>query len=368
MAKVFVFGAGASKAVSPNAPLNDELLSGALQLQEQPVAGQMARVRKFIADFYPALSSGAPPLEDLLSQLDLAISEGRPLSSEYTVSTLRELRDGLVYGLAEVLRLELEKPHRSDQDANKLLASFVSRLTPEDTIVSLNYDIILDNRILGLVRGEVNYGINIRNGAEQKGENWSWRSYRAGPLFPLYKPHGSLNWLYCPTCRKLDVTSGVKSTRYIFVDPKLVCPECQGRFEPLIITPTMFKSYSNLLVAEIWRDVEDRLSRGSEIIFVGYSLPDADVQFRCILMRALFRNRTRAQANSLPAIRVLGRDKIPPQQYYEGAPNGTHSRYQRLLGDVDFDPTGFLEYMRRGHQTYAEVNNRNRRRTRKKAH
>src|SRR5947207_2803724 len=100
---------------------------------------------------------------------------------------------------------------------------------------------------------------------------------------PLYKPHGSLNWLYCRACQKLDVTAGIKSVHYIFCDPALVCPECHSRYEALIVAPTMFKSYSNLILAEIWRAVEDRLANAAEVVFIGYSLPDADVHLRCIL-------------------------------------------------------------------------------------
>jgi hypothetical protein len=48
----------------------------------------------------------------------------------------------------------------------------------------------------------------------------------------------------------------MKSTHYIASDPALICPECDSRYEALIVAPTMFKSYSNLVLAEIWRAVE----------------------------------------------------------------------------------------------------------------
>jgi hypothetical protein len=53
---------------------------------------------------------------------------------------------------------------------------------------------------------------------------WHWHPYKLrGESCQLYKPHGSLNWLYCRACQKLDVTAGMKSTHYIFSDPALVC-------------------------------------------------------------------------------------------------------------------------------------------------
>ena len=96
-----------------------------------------------------------------MSQLDLAINEGRPLSSTYTVDKIRELRDGLVYGIAEVLRTSLARDHPSDHEVWPLVRKFVSRLKPEDTVVSLNYDIVIDNTFLN-VGSPVNYGVPIR--------------------------------------------------------------------------------------------------------------------------------------------------------------------------------------------------------------
>jgi len=315
----------------------------------------MKEVGEFISRFYLSAANNLPALEDVLSQLDLALNEGRALSSSYTVDRIRTIRDNLVYGIAEVLRMSLARDHPSDYQLSQKLYEFVERLKRDDTIVSLNYDIVIDNKILSLGK-PVNYGVPIRNGMESPWNGtWSWQPYIPSEgSCPLYKPHGSLNWLFCRTCQKLDVTAGMKSTHYIFSDSALVCPDCGSRYEALIVAPTMFKSYSNLILAEIWRAVEDRLANATEVIFVGYSLPDADVHLRCILMRALFKNRNRVSSPNAPVIRVLEYDTHTPEEYYEGAPNLTHMRYQRLFGDVDFDPTGFGSYLQRNCKTYRQ--------------
>jgi hypothetical protein len=354
---VYIVGAGATKALAQNAPLNDDLLREALDLREQDIARRMTKVRRFIFDFYPSAEYNIPALEDVLSQLDLALNEGRPLSSTYTVDKIREIRDGLVYGIAEVLRTSLERDHPSDRSVRPWLNKFVSRLQPDDTFVSLNYDIVLDNAFLSVGR-PVNYGVPIRSGMEHCWGSKGWRRepYELfGKACPLYKPHGSLNWLFCRACQKLDVTAGMKSTHNIFSDPGLICPECDSRYEALIVAPTMFKSYSNLVLAEIWRSVEDRLGNAAEVVFIGYSLPDADVHLRCILMRALFRNRNRPSSHGAPAVRVIGYDDRAPEKYCSG-PNPTHARYQRLFGEVDFDPTGFVSYLRRDCRTISQPN------------
>jgi hypothetical protein len=114
MAAVYILGAGATKAVARNAPLIDGLLRKALDLQEPEIRDRMNNARRFILDFYPAAENDMPALEDVSSQLDLALNEGRPLSSTYTVEKIRGLRDGLVYGIAEVLRTYLERDDPSD--------------------------------------------------------------------------------------------------------------------------------------------------------------------------------------------------------------------------------------------------------------
>ena len=56
---IYILGAGATKAVARNAPLNDDLLRKALDLREGHIAQRMTEVRRFITDFYP--SAGNAP-------------------------------------------------------------------------------------------------------------------------------------------------------------------------------------------------------------------------------------------------------------------------------------------------------------------
>lgn len=350
MARVFFFGAGSSKAIDEGAPLNDELLRGALGLSG-PIIDRMERLKEFIKSFYGLPDEELPALEDVLSQLDLAINEGRPLSSQYTLERLRELRETLVFGMAELLRVRLD--NTSTSTPVDLYSFFVSA-TDDDCLVSLNYDIILDNEILS-VKGDgtngINYGVSVRYALLKDGSDWQFESYPGGLIKPpLYKPHGSLNWIYCPICGKLDITKGIKGAAYLFDNEQLRCRECSGRFEALIVTPTMFKTYNNSLLLDVWREVESKLSCADEIVFIGYSLPDADIQLRCLLTRAVFRNRSRNRPSG-PEVRVVGWDSRPPEHYYSSEPSETHKRYLRLFGKIDYDPTGFAEYVKRGSRT-----------------
>jgi len=68
---------------------------------------------------------------------------------------------------------------------------------------------------------------------------------------------------------------------------KAQCPECQTRLRPILITPTYRKDYRNPHLARIWYDAERALQRANRVIFVGYSLPDDDVEVIYLLKRGL---------------------------------------------------------------------------------
>jgi NAD-dependent SIR2 family protein deacetylase len=67
----------------------------------------------------------------------------------------------------------------------------------ETIIVSTNYDILIDNALtLHSHEFGLDYGIDFANATD--------RSYsQPEQSIKLYKLHGSLNWLYCPTCNTI---------------------------------------------------------------------------------------------------------------------------------------------------------------------
>jgi hypothetical protein len=216
----------------------------------------------------------------------------------------------------------------------------IRSLGPNDCILSLNYDIIADNALFQSLRPrQIDYGLPVRYTLENARRRKRYILQHSSPL--LYKIHGSLNWLYCPLCQQLDVTMGLKGVRYIYEgDPDFVCPDCHSRYEPLIITPTLLKTYDNILLREVWRQAEDKVSKADEVVFIGYSLPDADVQLRCMLLRALYKNRIRSRD-------VLGETKnYKICVVANSSPDSeTHKRYLKLFGKVEYHGDGFRGYM-----------------------
>jgi hypothetical protein len=325
---VYIFGAGASKAVADQSPLMKDFLASAFETF--PDDTRIREVRDFVCDFYPGRPWADdaqilwPRLEDLLSQLDLSIAQTRPLSPYYKVPRVQELREHVVYLIAKVLQ---EKLGSLDDPATRDFVRNV--LQEEDTIISLNYDIILDNALLE-ERGQVNYGTEVRR-ASKVYRLWRHVDPRQSIQVPLYKLHGSLNWLYCPICQELDITEGQKGALFTFDDAQPAhCVDCGCPYETLIITPTLLKSYANGLLVEVWRCAEKRIVRADHLVFIGYSLADADIEIKCMIKRATYR-RLR------PKVTVV--DIEPPD-------SGLAERYRRLFGEIEYLSMGFVEYVR----------------------
>jgi len=106
----------------------------------------------------------------------------------------------------------------------------------------------------------------------------------------------SLNWVYCPRCDEVDVTIGMKGAHNL-LDGGMhwVCvnPYCTAKYEPLLVTPTMLKIYTNRALGELWTHCEQAVVSAGNLTFIGYSLPDPDYLIRAMLIRGLAKNPRR---------------------------------------------------------------------------
>lgn len=338
-------GAGATKAVCKQAPLTENLLDDAFK--KYPNNNRIQEVKQFIQDLFQITdrllskgSSGWPRIEDILSHLDIAIQEQRPFSNDYPLRKLEDLRYNVIYLIYKILNDSLK-----DLD-NEATYKFVRKISEDSTIISLNYDIVVDNALLGLRWDKygnrfrhVNYGCKIRGLID-------WNGFHLEPNYdnlcfpiPLCKLHGSLNWLYCPTCSAIDLTEEEKGVYYIF-DHKEVetCSYCGTKYEPLIITPTMVKRYDNSLLVQIWRYVEQAIRGADKLVFIGYSLPDSDSHIKYLINRGLALNQHAKDASL--KIEVVTRLGAPNEK------SDVIERYHKFFGNgIIYKPVGFENYL-----------------------
>lgn len=281
-----------------------------------------------------------PTFEEVLGLTDLAILrkesfknfdiENRAANS----GRLRFIAQYLVFLVAKVLDDRLQ--HRAE-----IHRRLVTNLREADQLrrvafVSTNYDILIDNALdeqydQGF---DLDYGVAFRNFERAQ----DWRPPRKGKGVPLFKPHGSLNWLFCPTCNELEFTPNEKGvTRLISYTANAACQVCGSIFAPLIVPPTFYKDFSNAFLSYIWNRTGTMLRRVEHIVFCGYSFPDADTHIKYLLKRA----QTNRSYDTPLRITVInnhkGKDKQLAKQEQE--------RYFRFLGpSVNYTELSFDQF------------------------
>lgn len=338
MNTVYFLGAGASAAAAQEGKhvLTDDFLRVAFQMGEGDP--RLERVRDFVHDFfrYDADDQGPlPTAEEVLSAVDLALERSEALSTEYTRGELQDLRRHF----ALLIYLVLEEAYR--ELGNHVTDRFVGKLGECPTVISLNYDIIIDYALCRRFTPgrydhvELDYGIDYR--VYLLGAIPSPEFARPGPV-KLFKMHGSLNWAVCPTCGVVYVGPPLlgKSVRYTFDEyhPARCSEEDHAPLEPLLITPTYLKSYARPQLSLIWQRAERAIREASRVVFIGYSLPDADYHIKYLLQKAMYRRQP-------PQIVVV--DSKPTDV---DRPTVEETRYKRLFGsDITYYMGGFAKYV-----------------------
>ena len=115
-------------------------------------------------------------------------------------------------------------------------------------------------------------------------------------LIRTYLPHGQTNWLECPVCGKLSMYLGDEwqlnsqtiAMRSPLLDknPDYKCQHCGQNLttaDSSMLLQTPLKKKASY-IEEIQRDMRLRLSVAEKIVFVGYSLPADDIEYRSVFV------------------------------------------------------------------------------------
>lgn len=355
---VFFIGSGFTKAVVNTAPLGHEFFIKAFDAESLHDDPQIKNVQNFIENiYYPLKKRGDklyPNIEDVLSLLDYTIQKKEALSKDYLLEDLVTVRNNLIYLIGKVIKNIEEAPPEAEK--LKISREFVEKVqkllepSSDVSIISTNYDLIIDNALLEKAES-CDYGINLRynltdnytdiNHRPEKRTDWDFYNLHGtiniGKI-PLLKIHGSLNWFYCPKCDELDVTISEKGIiKYLEKYNKFFCvnPYCTSNYEPLIVTPTMLKVYDNTFLQQLWDLSEEKLSEANKLIFIGYSLTEADYHIRSLLTKALANNKNKD-------IQIIVVTKHPEGEKEKKSSRLTKKKYAQLFGKkrVNFQPIG----------------------------
>lgn len=296
---VFVLGAGASHpdGVPLQRDILPQILSGGIKEIENSVIGKI--VSEFIKDNfeYDHRSNLYPRLEAVFGFLDYFIQHNESLNSKYNIARIRDIKEYLIKLVHYIVNLNTDKNSYYYHQFWKL----VTRNVPNSSIITLNYDTLLEQAFEFLFKENyyLDYCIplmNYENIPQMAGFNF-WINPRepvivdedATPIpIKIIKLHGSLNWKYCNCCnltlltpwdRKIDLNKG-KFLGYTYPDKEeyeFRCPIDETEFETLIMPPSYLKTLHHPVISQLLVEASREIRSTRKIIFIGYSLSDADL-------------------------------------------------------------------------------------------
>ena len=346
---LFVMGAGSSHP--DGVPLQHDILPLIISDEVMEISNTAIgrQVREFIFDNFsvdPAAGS-FPKLEAIFGFLDYFIQQNESLNSKYTYETIREIKENFIKTIHYIVNLRTDKRSKTYH----LFWDAVARYNRNISIVTLNYDTLLEQAFDFLFQkhGYIDYSIHLMNYdrlIELQDFNF-WINPREpikvqpgeDPVpIKIIKLHGSLNWKYCNCCnhtlltpwdRKIDLNRG-KLIGHTFPDEKeydYYCPIDKTEFQTLIMPPSYLKALNNPVVTQLFGEASREIRMSRKIVFIGYSLSDADVHIKALFKKHLKDNTRLVVVN--------------PKR----SPN-LRQQYQALSADVQFIQRSFEDLVK----------------------
>jgi NAD-dependent SIR2 family protein deacetylase len=344
---VFILGAGFSKCAG--LPIQSEFTNLILSNNfDGPLEKEITKnIETFLYDIFGYNKKSFPELEDIFTCIDLSASIGHHLSIKYTPKMLRALRRMLIYRIFSII----DYRYKTSIEINKLLNTFLNN--NNCSFVVLNWDIVLEKHILDLgLQCNIDYSFDATDWDDSSNINDS-------EIIPIYKMHGSSNWVYCENCKNLYYSLNYKLPLYKKVgliksdfrlfnesftdrefDAKLniqtkdrKCRKCSNMISTHIATFSYKKSFINPAYSYIWYEAEKALSEAKKWIFIGYSLPNADYEFKHLLKVAQLNMKHKRMKKNIDVI-------------FKSNDN-TKIRYNNFFGNIDihYYSNGIDEYL-----------------------
>lgn len=349
---LLILGAGFSR--NAGLPLASEFTRELLKLRglkpDGPSARQVAYIRTFVDSVFGEGTSRShdewPELEDIFTLVDLSANTGHHLGPSHSASDLRIVRRSIIVRMIRMLAKAYNRGcDKHDSDWMTIESFFTQFDTTTSAVLSMNWDTVFEQGIARTQKiDKVEYGCGATPVRFEKGK--LKRRKVVGETLTVLKPHGSVNWLYCDACRDMfwvppEQTERVAQTLFRAKDWNAIgaagqtppttlepeCPQCGAKsLGTRFATFSYRKALDFPMHAASWRTAETLLKAAGDWIFVGYSMPPADFEFKHLLKRVQLSERIR------PRITVItgGRDAA-----------ATVARFTKFFGDVPGERTFF---------------------------
>ena len=229
------------------------------------------------------------------------IKDGQKLG-RYSYQELQEIRRSLINSYKDIFHIMchyvnakyesydgMEKAKEIYDNFKEWYKPFFEKIIKENNdiaFISLNYDVLIDLVFQDMGDNgkakDFTYGFDVYNLASQ-----DEKCKMDGVL--LLKPHGAINFVQCCKCEKVytypfgaeGISSGHK------------CKACNETLDTLILPPMFNKDEKYRRFADINRKVSKVIAEATEILIIGYSLPDYDINIIEAFLKGVLNNRSR---------------------------------------------------------------------------
>jgi hypothetical protein len=309
---LFVLGAGATRGASfvdatkhtclP--PVDRDFFT---QLQRVQNDKHQALVKNVMQDVVDVFGNNFDvTMEGVFTTLEhtLRMLETTGESRDFQKSDLREKRDRLVQAIAVVLEDSLMQKGdegqsrwspRSCKHHRRLVEEILS---PRDTVVTFNYDCLLDHSLkaVGSDKWNPRYGYGFNLGAKGKllsGDDfWAPDALASkADTVHVFKLHGSIHFVVTSS----DQGQVVKLKQRPYTKQ-------HGDLKFTIIPPEWHKAYDKGVFSRLWSLAAEAIHRAEHIVFIGYSVPPTDLH-----STALF--RTSVKKGHLKSLVIVNPDQ-----------------------------------------------------------
>jgi hypothetical protein len=343
---VFIVGAGFSRHAG--LPLTSGFTEAMLEAREfrgGPSRLMVEYLCRFIRDTFDHSTRTAgknwPALEDVFTCVDLSANSGHHFGSTFAPADLRTVRRAMLCRIIRMLDQKYEAARKQKGQEWKKLDDFFGRIDPLRVgFISMNWDTVIERKLASTQNPLIDYCCDaLHAGIPEPPEPDDFRSTRKylkalgeGQVITLatlpverkraeastliVKIHGSANWLYCDNCRQLYWFAPHESRRVadqlirrddlarilaLLPEKRKLAEEAiwrQQQFPQVmclcsdkvalgtrIATFSYRKALDFPMFQKSWLAAEELLRFAKRWVFIGYSLPAADYEFKYLLKR-----------------------------------------------------------------------------------
>lgn len=302
---------GAGTSYIAGVPIQSEILKTICSNKEILYSNNGNIFIKFLKDNfgYNENCDNLPAIEEIYSFLDFFISQNENLSSKYSVEKLKNIWNIFTQLICSAIHTGVSIENNEDTYFNfwqKLL-----EVNHKISIITTNYDSCFFESFDRFYSHDclLNYNIDFANYYDEymNGINafYWWikaeENSKNTKIIDVYKLHGSLDWLYCSNCNKVLHTPFLQAN-YNLENGELkefpmlsdngktmqriaMCPVDKCKYQILIVPPTYNKNFNNSILKDLYFKALRKLRMAKNIIFIGYSFPDADYHIKALFNR-----------------------------------------------------------------------------------